>query len=244
MRRMGVDPFGDPYALNLGYAIAEVGDARRTSLLHRLLTRPKFAMKYYQLRYGLSFLAALTPGLTHGISNTLAVYDHVRAVTGKRVIVDSTKHYVLAASIYLAQPERTRVVILVRDGRGVFYSGLKRGLGRDSSLRSWRDHYKRALELLDRRVPEAHRTLVYYEDMVTNTERTISKLCDFLGMGFEPSMLDFSAVTHHNVNGNNIKFTSTSELRLDEIWKTKLDPADRNYFERRAGAMNRRLGYV
>jgi len=29
MRKMGVDPLIDPYALNLGYAIAKVGDARK-----------------------------------------------------------------------------------------------------------------------------------------------------------------------------------------------------------------------
>lgn len=244
MRRMGGDPVGDPYALNLGYAIAKVGDSKRTSMLHRMLTRPKIAMKYYQLRYGLPFVDTLTPGFTHGINNTLAVYDHVRALTGKSVIVDSTKHYVRAASIYLQQPERTRVVVLVRDGRGVFYSGVKRGFGRNYSLRAWNSHYKRALELLDRHVPESHRTLVHYEDMVMDTERTISRLCDFLDMDFEPAMLDFRSVIHHNVNGNDMKFTSTSELRLDETWKTKLDPADRDYFERFAGALNRRLGYV
>lgn len=244
LRRMGVDPVGDPYALSLGYSLAKVGDARSTSMLHRLLTRPKMAMKYFRLRYDLPFLNVLTPGFIQGIGNTLAVYDHVRALTGKRVIVDSSKHYVRAVSLYRAQPEKVRVVLLVRDGRGVFYSGLKRGFGRSFSLRAWNNHYKRALELLDRQVPAAHRMLVHYEDMVTNTEGTISKLCDFLDMDFEPSMLDFRAVTHHNVNGNDMKFTSTSELRLDEIWKTKLESTDREYFEARAGALNQRLGYA
>jgi len=244
MHRMNVDPVRDPYALNLGYTIAKVGDAKRTSLLHRILTRPKIAMRYYQLRFGLPFLAALTPGFSQGISNTLAVYEHVRELTGKDAIVDSSKHYVRAAALYLAQPENTRIVVLVRDGRGVFYSGLKRGYGRDFSLRAWRNHYKRALALLDVHVPESHRMLVHYEDMVTDTERTISQLCDFLGIEFEPSMLNFRAVVHHNVNGNDMKFTSTSELRLDEAWKTKLEPADRDYFEQRAGQLNRRLGYV
>lgn len=244
MRRMGVDPVGNPYALNLGYAIAKLGDAKRTSLLHRMLTRPKIAMKYYQLRYDLPFLGAFTPGFTEGIKNTLSVYDHVRTLTGKSVIVDSTKHYVRAASIYLAHPAMTRIVLLVRDGRGVFYSGLKRGFGRDYSLRAWHDHYKHALELLDKHVPDKHRALVHYEDMVVSTEQTLSMLCDFLNMDFELPMLDFRAVPHHNVNGNGMKFANTSELRLDEVWKTKLKPADRDYFEKRAGALNRRLGYV
>lgn len=244
MHRMGVDPVVDPYALVLGYTLAKVGDVKRTSLLHRVLTRPKIAMKYYQLRYGLPFLNPLTSGFDLGIRNTLAVYDQVRALTGKTVIVDSSKHYVRAVSLYLNQPQQTRIVLLVRDGRGVFYSGLKRGFGRDFSLRAWHNHYKRAIELLDRHVPETHRILVHYEDMVTNTAQTVSKLCDFLGMAYEPSMLDFRAVTHHNVNGNDMKFTSTSELRLDEVWKSRLEPADRDYFERRAGLLNRRLGYA
>lgn len=244
MRRMNVDPLGDPYALNLGYALAKVGDARSTSFFRRMLTRPKIALKYYQLCYNLSFLNALTPGFTQGINNTLAVYDQVRACTGKHVIVDSTKHYVRAAAIYLAQPQTTRVVVLVRDGRGVFYSNLKRGFGRAYSLRAWYNHYRRALELLDGQVPASHRILVHYEDMVTNTELTISRLCDFLDMDFEPTMLNFHAGVHHNINGNDMKFTATSELRLDESWKTKLEPADRHYFEQRAGSLNQHLGYA
>lgn len=244
MRRMGVDPVADPYALNLGYSLAKVGDARNTSRLHKLLTRPKIAIKYFQLRYGLPMPSILTSGFEQGISNTLAVYDHVCAIQGKRMVVDSSKHYVRAAALYLAQPDITRVVVLVRDGRGVFYSNLKRGFGRDFSLRAWHSHYKRALELLDRQVPESHRILVHYEDMVTDTRGTLMRLCDFLGMEFEPGMLDFRAGIHHNVNGNDMKFTSSSELRLDETWKTKLEPADREYFERHAGSLNRRLGYA
>lgn len=244
MRRMRVDPARDPYALVLGHTLAKMGDARRTSRWHRILTRPKIAMKYFQLRYDVPFLGPFTSGFDLGMRNTLAVYDHVRTLTGKNVIVDSSKHYVRAVSLYLAEPEQTRVVVLVRDGRGVFYSGLKRGFGRDFSLRAWNNHYRRALELLERHVPEKHRKLVRYEDMVTGTGRAVAELCDFLGMDFEPSMLDFRAVTHHNVNGNDMKFASTSELRLDETWKSMLDPGDREYFEAHAGALNQRLGYT
>jgi len=244
MRRMRVDPIEAPYALRLGYGIAKIGDARRTSSLYRMLTRPKIAMKYYRLRYNLSFLSPFESGFDTGVRNTLEVYDRVRELTGKSIVVDSSKHYVRAASIYLSRPEQTRVVILVRDGRGVFYSGLKRNFGRAYSLQAWRNHYARALELLERRVPETHRILIRYEDMVSNTEQTLSRLCEFLGVEFEPAMLNFRAAVHHNVNGNDMKFSSTSELRLDEAWKTGLKADDLAYFERRAGSLNRRLGYT
>lgn len=51
-------------------------------------------------------------------------------------------------------------------------------------------------------------------------------------------MLNFRAGVHHNDNGNDMKFTFSSELWLDEAWKTKLDPSDRDYFERHAGSLN------
>lgn len=50
MRRMGVDPVADPYALNLGYVIAKVGDKRRTSSPHGMQTRLKNTLKYAELQ--------------------------------------------------------------------------------------------------------------------------------------------------------------------------------------------------
>lgn len=86
---------------------------------------------YICLRYNLPLLGALAPSFTQGVRNTHRVYDKVRALTGKRVVVDSSKHCARAAALYLAQPDITRVVVLVRDGRGMFYSNLQRGFGRN-----------------------------------------------------------------------------------------------------------------
>ncbi len=57
-------------------------------------------------------------------------------------------------------------------------------------------------------------------------------------------MLDFRSTVHHNVNGNDMKFSSTTELRLDVAWKSQLKAEDLAYFERHAGELNRKLGYV
>lgn len=244
MRRMGVDPLLDPYALNLGYVIAKVGDRRRTSKLHQLITRPKNALKYAELRYELDWLRALTPAFTDGIANTQRVYEHIRALTGKDLVVDSSKHYLRAVELYRKQPDTTRIVLLVRDGRGVYYSGLKRGFGRHYSLRAWNKHYRRTMTLLQKHVPEDRRITVRYEDLVENTTAALERLCHFLGIDFTESMLDFRTAVHHNVNGNDMKFASASELKLDVAWKSQLKADDLAYFERQAGVLNREFGYL
>lgn len=244
MRRMGVDPVADPYALNLGYVIAKVGDKRRTSPLHRLLTRPKNALKYAELRYGAGWLGSLTPAFAEGITNTQAIYEHVRTLTGKEVVVDSSKHYLRAAALYRNRPDSTRVISLVRDGRGVYYSSLKRGFGRRYALNAWNNHYRRALAVLDRHVFPEHRMTVHYEDIVEDTRKTLERVCAFLGIDFSEAMLDFRSTVHHNVNGNDMKFSLATELRLDVAWKSQLKADDLAFFEMHAGELNRRLGYV
>ena len=48
---------------------------------------------------------------------------------------------------------------------------------------------------------------------------------------------------HHNVNGNDMKFSDLKNLKLDIGWKTQITKGDLAYFERRAGRLNRQFGY-
>ncbi len=244
VKRMGVDPHADAYALNLGYVIAKVGDKRRTSLMHRVITRAKNYARFLEMRYGLGWMRLLTPGFDDGLRNTIELYDVVRELTGKDVIIDSSKHYLRAVEIYRRRPNSTRVILLVRNGKGVFYSGLKRGFGRNYSLRAWLNHYKRALPLLEKYVPEEHRVTVRYEDIVLNTRDTLEAICKFIGIDWDENMLEFRSVVHHNVNGNDIKYESSSDLRMDTAWQSKLTAEDIAYFEKFAGQLNRQFGYI
>lgn len=246
MERMGVSPGVSPYALKLGYAIANEGDDKRTSLLHRIVTRPKNALVYIQLRYGLTALQPLTPGFREGIQNTQAIYDIVRQLAGKDVIVDSSKHYLRAVGLYRQRPQTTRIVLLVRDGRAVFYSCVKRGLPRSYALRSWYSHYRRALPLIEQHVPAQNWCVVRYEQLLADPPAALAALCGFVGLAYEDRMLNAAAVVHHNINGNNdmkFRFASDAKLTLDEAWKEKLGADDLRYFLRHAGALNRKMGY-
>ncbi|MDP1788086.1 sulfotransferase [Nitrosomonas sp.] len=241
--RLGIDVKNDPYALNLGFIRAKVGDPRVTSCFYSWNARFWTRVNYLKLKHNLPLPKKLTQRYDDGITNTKLVFEIVRQLTGKSIVIDSSKQHNRAVSLYLSDPEHTRLIMLVRDGRGVFYSSLKRGYDRRISLNGWYNYYNHLRSLLARYVPERHVLEVKYEDFVMHTELECRRICDFLGIAFEPNMIDFISVTHHNVNGNDIRFMRNSEMHLDEKWKNQLSSADISFFERYAGSMNRLFGY-
>lgn len=239
----GIDVWGRPYSINLGYMAGINVDRRKINALYKLKWRPLLVLKYAQQKWGIPAIAPLVSEYDAGIHHTLEIYDRVLRHTGKSVTVDSTKHYPKAAAIYQARPENTRLVLLVRDGRGVFYSGLKRGFSRDYSLKSWFNYYNRSLPLFKKRVDPEHIHIVKYEDLVRNSAEILAGICRFLNLDFDARMLNFRSVVHHNVNGNKMKIGSASELRLDDAWTRELSAPDYDYFLRFAGKLNKSLGY-
>lgn len=100
------------------------------------------------------------------------------------------------------------------------------------------------MPLIERCVKDEHLLRVRYEDLATRPEREVKRICAFLGMDYQPTMLDFCSVTHHVVNGNRMRAQKDSRIRLDCGWEAEMDTAVRKYFDRNAGAINRRLGYA
>lgn len=241
---LGLDVEGDPYALNLGYIRASIRADPRV-MRRAYIWRVKFFMglNYLRLRYGISFPKMLMHHFNDGIINTMRVFKIVRQLTGKSIVVDSSKQHSRAVSLYLSAPEETRLIMLVRDGRGVFYSQLKLHSGQRQGLIAWKSYYSHLLPLLERYVPEQHVMRLRYEDLVMYPELECRRICDFLGITFYPKMIDFTSVIHHNVNGNRMRRSKNSELYLDDKWKNELSVADIKYFEQHAGSMNRGFGY-
>jgi hypothetical protein len=155
--------------------------------------------------------------------------------------VDSSKSYLKAVGLYEQRPESVRVLVLTRDGRGVLYSDIKRNRPRRASVSGWLSQNTRALHVLVRAADLLH---VKYETLVSETAGEMTRICRFLGVDFDPAMLDFAAVTHHSTHGNELRMKRSAVIRTDDQWKERLSAEDLKYFERRAGWLNRELGYT
>ena len=243
--RLGIDVMTDPYALHLGFPKTWVViDHNRQTPLYLLRRELILGFTYLQLRHGISRFCPLLPSVSRFVENNFAVFDAARSVLRAEMVVDSSKSYLKAALLHKRCPDEVRLILLTRDGRGVYASNLKRGKPRAKAVRDWRNQYVRALPLLRKNVQATHRMQLRYEDLTADTVGTLRSICEFLNLRFEEQMLDFRSKTHHAVEGNNMRFQSSALIKHDEQWRTALKPGDLEYFNRKAGWLNEQLGYT
>jgi len=178
------------------------------------------------------------------VSNSLKVFEAVRRAWGTPIVVDSTKNPARMKGLYLMDKARFRALYLIRDGRAVTNSRMRRmGMPMEYCARCWIwEHRKQRLALLT--VPKDRVWWMKYEDLCRNPERELSRVCAQLGIEFHPQMLDLSR-PRHNIGGNPMRFRSSGTgIELDERWKNELSAEDLRVFERIAGPLNRRFGYL
>jgi hypothetical protein len=81
-----------------------------------------------------------------------------------------------------------------------------------------------------------------YERLCESPDTVLGELWRWLKVPESSFSTNFRVGEHH-ILGNDMRLGQLSEIRLDERWRTKLGPGDLEYFDQRAGAINRALGY-
>ena len=122
--------------------------------------------------------------------------DYARA-RGKVRWADKSPRYAMRLDFVLRVFPDAQVVHVIRDGRDVAVSHRKR-FGYWSSVKStvkW-PRYVAAARAAGSRIPPGQYHEVRYESLVSDQEKTMRELMDYLGETFEPEMLDFEGHAH------------------------------------------------
>lgn len=213
---------------------------------------------------GLSLSAEWRTLLSKTKKRNLALIESLLEVTGAKVVIDSSK-VALRLKYLLMIPElEIRVIRVIRDGRAVSLtytdewnfadssdpelrgggSGQRRPPPRHSiseAANEWR-RSNEASDALIATLPRNQWTEVRYEELCADPAGTLKRLAAFLDLDTQQARLDFRSVTQH-VIGNGMRMDSTSEIRLDERWKSHLSEQDLHDFDMVAGELNRKYGY-
>jgi hypothetical protein len=151
--------------------------------------------------------------------HNLALFDGVREVSGKHVIVDSSKH--INRLKHLVESEQLDVlpIHLIRNPLGVVYSHVRRG-------DDWRYHarqYAKGLIATQDYLRRRPHIEVRYDDLVNDPNNTLARVMEGIGLNYDPDQLNWAGRTRHNCNGNRkVRYSENSTIRMDSDWRKGL----------------------
>jgi len=112
------------------------------------------------------------------------------------------------------------------------------------AARQWVDVNRRT-RWSARGIPRDCVIMVQYETLCREPGPTLERVCAFIGIPYDESMLVMRKSEAHNIAGNPMRFRHGEvEIRLDERWRDELTADDLAVFEQVAGRWNRRFGYT
>ncbi len=213
----------------------------------------------------LSFSPAWRSAFPQFVDANATLASVVLALTGKNVLVDSSKTGTRLKYLMKSQELDVKVIRLIRDGRGVALTyvdparfadakeeslrggGTRRGrdserLSLEQAAREWRRSNEEA-EAITKTLDPSRWKEIRYENFCADPESTILELCRFIGVSPGTSYRSFRETEYHVV-GNGMRFDTDPVIELDERWRTQLTKRDLGAFDLMAGKMNRKMGYL
>ena len=192
---------------------------------------------------------------------TRTFFESIRAVSGKPVIVDSSKSPARALALGTVPGIDLYVVHLVRDGRGVITS-LRKTFEKDVQAGIMWDHKGRpmwktavrwivlnlASEWICIQLGPKRTMRLRYEDFVADPKGALERIGSLIELDLR-DVADAASSGEpmqagHNIGGNRTKKSGTITLRPDaQEWRTALSPTEQLLSWTSMGWLLRRYGY-
>jgi hypothetical protein len=227
-----------------------VGDLRtregRLRLLNRILGEP-FVQKWDQRVTIEDIDLNQCPNLPETIRQ---IYSAYARKFGKDIWGDKTPGYIKHIYILNAMFPTARYIHIVRDGRDVALSLLKQSWGPDNlyeGLVYWAGTVAAGRSMLYM-LPHDRYLEVRYEELVSQPEVELRRVVGFLGVAYEPQMLDAyvqSAATKVGgfINSIHVHLREPVSKAQTYKWKNVLGPVDQALASHVAGEMLKLYGY-
>lgn len=193
-------------------------------------------------KVGLKGLPATRRQFQKILDKNRAVIDTVLKLQQADVFLDGSKDPIRLKYMLDSDYWNIKVIFLIRDGRGAANSYMKHhGVDMKTAAIEWQRCNEEAENILHG-LDKSQWIEVRYEGLCKETEKTLVRLFDFLGLDPNKRTQDFCSVENH-VLGNDMRMNTTSQIRLDEKWKSALTDEELRIFDFEADKMNRRYEY-
>lgn len=194
------------------------------------------------------------------------IYNDLFEWTGSKILIDSSKSISWIRRQLLPfwhwVYQKPFLIYICRDGRAIVNSYLRKYPDKNvkDAAKGWVRLTEKMEQFFDQ-FPSERRTRISYESLATQPDKTLSSLCNFLGVVYEPEMLQYWMHDHHVLHSNsrarspivryqqlktkNIPVSEEPKLgiHLDLKWKQELSSENLEIFETIAGNLNRHYAY-
>lgn len=185
------------------------------------------------------------------VADCLSIYRAAAELTGSHCVVDSSKVPSQFLHLYMGDKTLVQPIFLARDGRGVTCSKLQRSRQRgnkplvaEQAARQWHD-VNRAILTIQKVLPTSQRNFVHYEELCKRPPEILQGLLTQAGLRTQSIDLGSLAIESHHLGGSpHFRDSVPDRIELDEKWKTESSEETLATFEKLAGPLNRRLGYI
>ncbi len=191
---------------------------------------------------------------------TTALFEAITQISGNPVIVDSSKSPTRAMALSMMNGIDLRLIHLVRDGRGIIWSLLKRAarVEQDSvpTYKKWKIVLRAALawtivnrqaDILRKGLGPEKAIFVRYEDFSNHPVKILNKMGALIGVDLTPLGYELengkSMKIGHTIAGNRLRMKRSVKLKPDFEWKRNLPKEYENIFEILGGWLLHRYGY-
>jgi len=120
--------------------------------------------------------------------NSSAIEEMINISKDGKIPAEKTPKHIHKLDDIFSLFHGAKVIVMLRDGRDVVYSLVKRGYPLDKAIERWNKDNRAGLKY--RGNPDVQ--FVKLESLVNHQERVLRKVCNFLNIPFEDGML------HHN----------------------------------------------
>lgn len=192
--------------------------------------------------------------------HTKRLLDAITSNSHAQIVVDSSKLPGRALALARLPGIDLRVIHVVRDGRGVAWSLLKRyqrevksGLQKEIKSKSVLRTALRwsivniATELLSKKLGAQKLMRVRYEDFATSPAEILREIGTFLDLDLSEAGATLqsgqSINPRHQLAGNKLRMNASILLSKDEAWRTQMPDRQQISFWRMSSWLLRRYGY-
>lgn len=174
--------------------------------------------------------------------NYIVLAKIILKIYNKDIFFDASKNPYRIPFLYNQLGNKLKVIHLIKDGRGVLDSFLRYNpkLNEKKIIKDWVKLNKNIQHELQK-LPSENTLTINYNNLTKDTNATLDKILNFIGVDFNEHILNFNNAEHHILGNTKMRLSNTKEIYFDEKWKRSLTREQLKIFESIAGNYNEKL---